>query len=119
MHVLFISPNSPFESIGGIERYVINLINYFKIQNDIQTFLILPTTEKNHRVDDGNMVIYYDNNLSIPTTKQYSLDIAQKAQGFSDLVEKIIKEHNIDVICAENIFFGPPPAYSFRLNMIA
>lgn len=119
MNVLFISPNSPFESIGGIERYVINLVNYFKIQSDIQTFLILPTTEESHRVDDGNMVIYYDNNLSIPRAKQYSSDIAQKAQGFSDLVEKIIKEHNIDVICAENIFFGPPPAYSFRLNMIA
>lgn len=119
MNVLFISPNSPFESIGGIERYVINLINYFKVQGDIKTFLILPTTEKSHRVDDGNMVIYYDNNLSIPRTKEYSSDIAQKAQGFSDLVEKIIKEHNIDVICVENIIFGPPPAYSFRLNMIA
>ena len=26
MKILFISPNSPFESIGGVERYLLNLI---------------------------------------------------------------------------------------------
>ena len=119
MKVLFISPNSPFESIGGVERYVINLINYFKVQKDIKTFLILPTTDKSHKVKDGNMTIYYDNNLSIPRKKRSASDIASKAQGFSNLVEDIIKKHNIDVICAENILFGPPAAYSLRLNMIA
>ena len=119
MKVLFISPNSPFESIGGVERYVINLINYFKVQKDIKTFLILPTSGKSHKTRDGNMTIYYDNNLSIPRKKRLASDIASKAQGFSDLVENIIKEHNIDVICAENIIFGPPAAYSLRLNMIA
>lgn len=119
MKALFISPNSPFESIGGVERYVINLINYFKVQKDIKTFLILPTTQKSHTVKDGNMTIYYDNNLSIPRKKRSASDIAIKAQGFSDLVEDIIKKQNIDVICAENILFGPPAAYSLRLNMIA
>lgn len=119
MKVLFISPNSPFESIGGVERYVINLINYFKVQKDIKTFLVLPTTQKSHIVKDGNMAIYYDNNLSIPRKKRSASTIAIKAQGFSDLVGNIIKEHNIDVICAENIFFGPPATYSLRLNMIA
>ena len=120
MKALFISPNSPFESIGGVERYVLNLINYFKVQKDIKTFLVLPTTGKSHETKDGNMTIYYDNNLSIPRTKKRSAEqIAKKAQGFSDLVETIIKEHKIDVICAENILFGPPAAYSLRLNMIA
>ena len=119
MKVLFISPNSPFQSIGGVERYVINLINHFKVQEDIKTFLILPTNEENHKVKDGNMTIYYDNNLSIPRGKRSTAIIAQKAQGFSDLVETIIKEHTIDVICAENILFGPPAVYSLRLNMIA
>lgn len=119
MKVLFISPNSPFESIGGVERYVINLINYFKVKKDIKTFLILPTTEKSHEEKDGNMTIYYDKSLSIPRTKRSAKDIASKAQDFSDLVERIIKEEKIDVICAENIIFGTPPAYSLRLNMIA
>ena len=119
MKVLFISPNSPFESIGGVERYILNLINYFKVQKDIKTFLILPTSGKSHVIKDGNMTIYYDNNLSIPRKKRSASDISSKAQGFSDLVEEIIKKHNIDVICAENILFGPPAVYSLRLNMIA
>jgi len=119
LKVLFISPNSPFESIGGVERYILNLINYFKVQKDIKTFLILPTSGKSHVIKDGNMTIYYDNNLSIPRKKRSASDISSKAQGFSDLVEEIIKKHNIDVICAENILFGPPAVYSLRLNMIA
>ena len=119
MKVLFISPNSPFESIGGVERYVLNLINYFKVQKDIKTFLILPTSGESHTAVDGNMIIYYDNNLSIPRKKRSASDLSSKAQGFSDLVEDIIKKHSIDVICAENILFGPPAAYSLRLNMIA
>src|SRR6266481_669517 len=105
MKVLFISPNSPFESIGGVERYVINLINYFKVQKDIKTFLILPTTGISHIATDGNMTIYYDNNLSIPRKKSTASSVAKIAQGFSDLVEEIIKKHKIDVICAENIIF--------------
>src|SRR5579859_5685955 len=118
MKVLFISSNSPFESIGGIERYVINLINYFKHQKNIKTFLILPTKEKSHKTIEGNMTIYYDNNLSIPLKKNSASFIVKKAQGFSDLVEDIIKKHTIDVICAENIIFGTPATYSLRLNMI-
>jgi len=119
MKVLFISPNSPFESIGGVERYVINLINFFKIREDMKTFLILPTSQESHQTEDGNMTIYYDNNLSIPRKKRSAADIASRAQRFSDLVEQIIKTNNIDVICAENIIFSTPPTYSLRLNMIA
>lgn len=119
MKVLFISSNSPFQSIGGVERYIINLINYFKIQGDVKTFLILPTAKESHKVSDGNMVVYYDNSLFIPRNTNDSAEIVKRTQNFSDLLEQIIKEHQIDVICAENIIFGPPPAYSFRLNMIA
>lgn len=119
MKVLFISPISPFLSIGGVERYVLNLVNYFKVLKDIKTSLILPTNETSHQVKDENMTIYYDNNLYIPSNKPSTSDMASKAQGFSDLVEGIIKEHNIDVICAENIIVGLPAVYSLRLNMIA
>lgn len=82
MKVLFISPNSPFESIGGIERYVINLINYFKIQKNIETFLILPTTGESHTSIEGNMTIYYDNNLSIPRKKILSQQLPEKHRDF-------------------------------------
>lgn len=119
MKALFISPSSPFESIGGVERYILNLINFFKVKKSIKTYLILPTTGKSHHVKDGNMTIYYDNNFSIPRDKKLTLEMLRKAQGFSDLVESIIKEYDIDVICAENILFGPPVVYSLRLNMVA
>ena len=46
MNVLFISPNSPFESIGGVERYVLNLINYFKVKKDIKPFLFFQPVGK-------------------------------------------------------------------------
>ncbi|MBP9690508.1 glycosyltransferase family 4 protein [Candidatus Woesebacteria bacterium] len=85
----------------------------------MKTFLILPTTGTSHKKVDGNMTIYYDNNFSIPRNITPSSNMMQKEQGFSNLVESIISEHGIDVICAENIFSGPPAGYSFRLNMVA
>ena len=106
-------------SIGGVERYVLNLINYFKVKKDIRTFLILPTDQKSHQVNDGTMTIYYDNNLYVPRKKQSASDIEKKAQGFSDLIEKIINEHKIDIICAENLICGRPAVYSLRINMMA
>jgi|GEM_PF-1289248 len=119
MKVLFISPDSPFQSIGGVERYVLNLINFFKVQKDIKTFLILPTIEESHKVKDGNMTIYYDKNFFIPRTKESAVIKHKNEQGFSDLVESIIKNEGIDVICAENILFGTRAGFSFRLNMLA
>ncbi|MGH7245998.1 MAG: glycosyltransferase family 4 protein [Nitrosotalea sp.] len=120
MKVLFISPNSPFESIGGIERYVINLINYYKTQRETEVFLILPTTENSHSVQEGNVRIYYDTSLSISRhTLRSQRETEEKARLFSKLVEGIIINHKINIICAENILFGPPAAYSLLLNMVA
>lgn len=108
MNLLFISPNSPFESIGGVERYLLNLIAYFKNKKDTKTYILLPTTDKNSKKKDGNITIFFDNSLSI----------YKKAKIFSKSVEKIINENQIDVICAENFHLGLPPAYSLLLNMI-
>src|SRR6185312_9576908 len=118
MKILFISPNSPFESIGGIERYVINLINYYKNQTQHEIFLILPTTGKSHSVKEGNVTIYYDINFSIPRSHSHSQkETVEKAHLFAKLVEEIIIKHHISIICAENIMFGPPASYSLLLNM--
>src|SRR3989344_1436820 len=120
MKILFISPNSPFESIGGIERYVINLINYFKNQSQNEVYLILPTKEKSHSATEGKITIFYDTSFSIPRGNSRSQrDIVEKARLFAKLVEEIIVKNQIDIICAENIFFGPPAAYSLLLNMVA
>lgn len=120
MNTLFLSPNSPFESIGGVERYIINLINYSKIQPDNKTFLILPTREKSHTAIEQNMTIFYENGLWLPRHSSRSQkELTEKVQNFSNLIEETIKKHKIDIICAENIIFGPPAVYSLRLNMIA
>lgn len=120
MNILFISPNSPFESIGGIERYVINLINYYKNQDAHEVYLILPTKEKSHVVTEGKVTIYYDTSLSIARIGSNSqAETVEKARLFGKLVEEIITKHTIHIICAENIFFGPPAAYSLLLNMVA
>ena len=119
MNLLFISPNSPFESIGGIERYFINLIDYFKKRSDLNCVIALPTSGKSHSEKMGNIIIYYDENLNISSKKGEQREISNKARIFSKNIEKIIKEHNIEIICAENFHLGLPPAFSLLLNMVA
>ncbi len=119
MNVLFISPNSPYESIGGIERYLINLIDYYKEKNEIKSFVVLPTSGENRSEKKGNITIYYDTNLDLKGVKDSQKNISNKARLFSKNIEKIIKEHEIEIICAENFHLGLPPAYSLLLNMVA
>src|SRR5688572_25419852 len=104
MKVLFISPNSPFQSIGGIERYITNLIAYYKthLQSESALFLMLPTDKKNYVEKDGNVTIYYNNNLSLSRSILIAKkQVSQKAQDFSEGVKQIIKKESIDIICAE------------------
>jgi glycosyltransferase involved in cell wall biosynthesis len=120
MNTLFISPNSPKESVGGIERYLTNLIEFCKSKSNLKTFLILPTNGKAEIEYVENVTIYYTNSLSIPTnTAHAQRELGEKAKLFSELVEKIIQEEKINVICAENFMFGPPAVFSLRLNMVA
>lgn len=120
MNILFISPNSPYESIGGIERYVANLISYYKNRENNSVHLILPTTGQSRVEKIGKITLYHDNSLSIPPkAERHQKEISKNARLFSLLVKKIIEEENIDIICAENIMIGPPAIYSLLLNMIA
>ena len=120
LNILFISPNSPHISVGGVERYITNLINFYKRRTDCNIFLILPTFGKSSVKKNGNITIYLDKTLSIPRkTTGFQKEVSQKAVQFSELVESIIKTKKIDIICAENIMFGPPAIYSLQLNMIA
>ena len=65
MNILFISPNSPFESIGGVERYITNLINYCKNQPQLKTTVILPTFNESYIEESGNVTIYFDKNITL------------------------------------------------------
>lgn len=99
---------------------MLNLINYYKHHETNEFYLILPTKEENHIVKEGSVTIYYDNSLSISrSTGPAQRETVEKARLFAKLVEDIISQHQVNIICAENILFGPPAAYSLLLNMIA
>ncbi len=118
MNVLFISPNSPLESIGGVERYISNLINFCKKQADIKTSVVLPTYKASYVQELENVTIYFDSSIGLPKTIS-GKEISEKAHEFSKNIEEIITNQKIDIICAENFHVGLPPAYSLLLNMIA
>lgn len=120
MKILFISRNSPFESIGGIERYITNLIDYYKSHDKSQLFLLLPTEKEDYIKNDGNVTILFTNSLFMSRSSDISnKEISRKADLFSDIVARIIDSNAIDVICAENFHTDLPAAYSLSLNMIA
>ena len=120
MNILFISPNSPKESVGGVERYITNLIHFYRNQPKHKIYTVMPTSGESYIEKDKNITIYYNHSFSIPRkTKNYQKEISANAREFAGLIEKIIKQSSIDVICAENIMFGPPAIYSLMLNMKA
>jgi glycosyltransferase involved in cell wall biosynthesis len=121
MNILFISRNSPFESIGGIERYLTNLIVYYKnlATSESHLFLMLPTNKENYVEEKRNVTIYYDKSLFLPrSTLATKKQVLEKAQEFLQNVTTIIEEKNINIICAENFHTDLPPAYSLLLNML-
>ncbi|HUD05283.1 MAG TPA: glycosyltransferase family 4 protein [Patescibacteria group bacterium] len=121
MNILFISRNSPFESIGGIERYITNLIAYYKclVGSDSHLYLMLPANKENHVKEEKNVTIYFDNSLFLPRSSLAVRKIvSKKVQEFSESVTRIIIEEDIDIICAENFHTDFPPAYSLLLNML-
>ena len=121
MNILFISRNSPFESIGGIERYLTNLIVYYKnlTDSDSHLYLMLPTNKENYIEKKRNVTIYYDESLFLPrSTLAAKKEVSRKAQEFSQSVTQILIEKNINIICAVNFHTDLPPAYSLLLNML-
>ncbi len=120
MNVLFISSNSPLESIGGIERYLTNLIDYCKNKADFRAIIVMPTVNESYTEEIGNVVIYYENSLYFSRNNpKKQQEISEKSQLFSEKIKKIITLESIDIICAESIHLGSPPAFSILLNMIA
>lgn len=119
MNVLFISPNSPFESIGGVERYITNLIGFSKQSLTFNTVILIPTSGKNFsRHESKNTRIFFDNSLFLSKDALNNhKEVSIKARVFSEKVQEIITNHSIDVICAENFHIGMPAAFNLLLNM--
>ncbi len=118
MNILFISPNLPHNSVGGVERYIANLINYAKKQTTTNVVLMLPTNTENSSEKSGYLTTYFDQTLSLSKNAP-SKEISEKVRVFAENVENIITTHQIDIICAENFHVGLPPAYNLMINMTA
>lgn len=120
MKVLFISRNSPFESIGGIERYLTNLIEFYRNQEESSVYILLPTYKERFTEKQGNVTIYFDPSIAIPKdSSNIQRVISKNAHVFSNRVKEIIKQDKIDIIVGENIHTDLPAAFNLHLNMIA
>jgi glycosyltransferase involved in cell wall biosynthesis len=103
-----------------VERYISNLIAYYKDRTDASVYLLLPTKDESSAEKVGNVTIYFENSFSVPKHRtQYNKTVSKNARLFADRVNQIIRENEIQIICAENIAVGTPPAYTLLLNMIA
>lgn len=118
MNILFIAQNSPLESIGGVERYIVNLINYCKDVPSQKIVIMMPTSGESRTEHHGSVIIYHEKSLY-----RYGLDnqkaISKRAHKFVVVVAEVIDKHKIDIICAENFHVGLPAAYCILLTMVA
>jgi len=120
MNILFISRNSPFTSVGGIERYISNLIAYFQInQKNSRLYLMLPGDDNKIQKME-NVTIIHDECLflsrnNVPSQKE----ISQKAVEFAKVTKNIIKDHNINIICCESFHTDLPATFSLQIQLIA
>jgi glycosyltransferase involved in cell wall biosynthesis len=119
MNILFISPNSPYDSVGGIERYMSNLLQFSKNNRSNKTTIVLPTAGNNCSKEIGSVKIFFDNNINVGNTSKSQQEISNKALNFSKTIENIISKRQIQIICAENFHLGLPPAYALLINMVA
>lgn len=124
MKQLFISPNSPYLSVGGIERYVKNLINYCS-HKEGKHIIVLPAKGKELQEKNGNVEIYLSDFLNLSYkdrtgTNQGKIpqdEIRKKSRAFFEYLLRTIESENIDIVNAENFHLGLPPSYSLVLNM--
>jgi len=125
MNFLIISPNSPQLSIGGVERYIKNLIEYCERQEG-RYYFILPSKTKDAIIKQKNVTIYYRESLDMAPRPGKGLDIGlaskktvkSKSHEFFSFLNTFIEQKEIDAVIAQNFHVGLPPSYSLLVNMI-
>lgn len=123
MKTLIIGPQYSEISIGGIERYIKNLISYC-CQKNKEAIFLLPTDREDSLDKIGNVLIYKRNflNLSykkIADKKQVSdKESKEKARSFLIFLNNLFSEQKIDIVDAENFHTDLPPVYSLIINMV-
>lgn len=123
MKTLIISPDYSEISIGGVERYVDNLIEYCCQKNN-ETVFLLPTNKEDSLEERGNVLIYKRNFLESDYKKISSQHetpegvLKKKVNEFFLFLNNLLEEHKISIVDAENFHADLPPVYSLVLNMV-
>lgn len=124
MNFLIISPDSPYLSVGGIERHTKNLIEFCQDRPG-NFYFILPVQQKNEIVRKKNVTIYFLDSLTLSqkarkgasTSDISKKSIKEKAQLFFEFLIDFIDKQKIDAVIAQNFHLSLPPPYSLLTNM--
>lgn len=122
MKILVISSNSPEISVGGIERYISNLLDYCENKPDKVIFL-LPSSKEKGCEQRNNVVIYRKSFLSPSFQKIFGKhripdkETKQLSKQFFYFLLDLFEKEEIDLVYAQNFHDGLPIAYSLLLNM--
>lgn len=122
MNILFISANSPEISVGGIERYIFNLLNYCQKQTRHNFIFLLTKSHKLEEEEKGNVRIYRKNFLLFKTKRVFGKKILgqkqidKKSDQLFDFLNQLSHEQRID-FCIVQAGDGLPPRICFSLHL--
>lgn len=122
MKILFISPDAPGLSVGGIERHIKNLIDYC-YQNNKEAVFLLPALKKESCEKIGSVTIIKKNFLSLSPKKFFnkkqtsSKDLKLKSEEFFNFLKNLIRQENISVVNAQNFHLSFPPVYNIMVHI--
>jgi len=122
MKILFISPNAPGISVGGIERHIKNLIDYC-CQNNKEAVFLLPSCKHESKEKIGNVMIIKKDFLNLSYKKLFNRkeipikELKAKSDEFFEFIKRLIKEENIEIVNAQNFHLSLPPVFNLMVNM--
>lgn len=120
--ILFVSPQAPDLSVGGIERHMKNLINHC-LDYDIESVFLMPSKNGSSREVKGKITIIREDFLNFNYKKVFDKkiilpkEIKKKSHEFFHGIQQIIEKERIQVVNAQNFHLGVPPAFNLMLAM--
>lgn len=112
MKICIVSYPYPGISIGGIERYLSNLIKELTKRNH-KIYVITASYDKEITERGENLIVYKRKFMNLED-KENSKRNSEKLLIF---LTKLIEDEEIDLICAENFYRSVPASFVFVINM--
>ncbi len=122
MNILFISTNSPEISVGGIERYIFNLLNYCPSRTNHNFIFLLPKSQKPEEETKQNITIYRKNFLLFKPKRIFGKKILTQKQidknsdQLFDFLDRLGQKTHID-FCIVQAGDGLPPRTCLSLHL--